>query len=140
MDELIGSVVGTIGALVVTAVVAVVGSLYARLTGAKLSEANEKRVRDAAALAVSYAEEMARRQAQKLTEPALSGAEKLELATERLLDKVPGISPDEAMTVIESVLPHVRVALKEGASSLGKAIRTPGSPELSAVSETMLNR
>jgi len=93
----------------------------------KLDEAKEKRLRQAAEMAVGFAEEKGRQYLQQ-TGDKLPGYDSARIAVERVMATVPRVSQEEARKIVESVLPYARGAMVAGASELGKALTAPTEP------------
>lgn len=74
----------------------------------EVSEANRARLQELAEAAIRAAEELARRKL--ATGVTMTGLEKLEVATEKILIDEPNLTPKEVTAVIDSQLPVVRAA------------------------------
>ena len=89
--------------------------------GVELSEEKDQVVRRAAQDAILYAEEWASNKL-KLEEKVIAGEEKLRTATSRLLQKVPGISTDEAVNIVTEELPKLGHGATSFVESIGRAM------------------
>lgn len=123
MEQLIQVITEAATALVASGLVAVVGFVLGLLK-MKLTEGQRERLKQAAILAVGFAEERAR-QAAKAGVEKLTGAMIEKIAIDALLDRIPNIDRDEARKIILSVLPYARSGMNAGAETLGNALATP---------------
>lgn len=123
MDQLFTVITEAAVAVVASGLVAVVGFVL-RWFNLQLGQQQEERLKQAAILAVGFAEEKSR-QWLKAQGEKLAGAVIEQVAVDRLLDQLPNVTQDEARQVILSVLPYARAGLDAGAVSLGNAMRTP---------------
>lgn len=122
MEGLIEGIVAGIGGLVLMAV-GWAATNVARRFGVELSASRQAQIEHFAQLGIGYAQEMARQWA---TEHAskMHPAQKLEAATTFLLDRVPGVTLEEAEAIVHAKLPGLRREIDEAAAMLGNAIRT----------------
>jgi len=95
----------------------------------QVSEALEDRIRQAAIAGVSLAAEQARKYASAYIGGKMPSATKLSIAVASVLEKVPGVTEQEATDAVHSVLPHIRATIDAGTEALGNAIRTDPSPQ-----------
>lgn len=89
--------------------------------GMELTAEKEKVLRSTAQNAILYAEEWAANKL-KLNERAIKSEEKFRTATSRLLEKVPGISEQEAENIITEELPKLGHGATRFIESIGRAL------------------
>lgn len=124
MDLLIDELVKGLGAVAVAALTAVLVKLFQRF-GIALDAEKRDRLEGVARQAVARAEEWAAAQAKaRVRKIKIPGAEKFERAVTDVLDRVPGVSREEAEAVVTAALPQMGLGAAAGARELGKALRT----------------
>lgn len=123
MELLIDELVKGLGALAVAALTAVLVKLFQRF-GIALDAEKRDRLEAAARQAVARAEEWAAAQLKsKAAKVKIPGAIKFERAVTDVLDRVPGVTREEAEAVVTAALPQMGLGAAAGARELGKAIR-----------------
>lgn len=129
MEQIADSLIQILAAVLAVLAVPIAGYavLFVKNLAAKanvqLSEAMEAKVRQAALDGVSIAAEKALNLAKQNIK--LPSGQKLDTAIQVVLDKVPGVTREEAAQAVLAVLPHVRATIDAGTAALGNAIRTP---------------
>lgn len=119
LAELILQVVMAVAAPALTAIL--IQGL--RLISVQLSVAQEQKIRDVVAHAVLEVEEWA--SARIKAELPVSSGQKLSRAVEKIVDKVPGVSPEEAEVLVREELPKVGLGAVSFLAKTAKAAVTP---------------
>jgi len=122
MDVLIEEVVKLLGGVLAGALIALVLKL-SKKAGLSIDSEREAQIRQAAVDAVSRVEEWAATQI-KAKKKNITGGVKLERAIADVIDRVPGVTYEEAEQVIQAALPQMGLGAAAGARQLVKAIRT----------------
>lgn len=94
-----------------------------RLLNVQLSEAQQAKVRDIVTQAIFEVEEWA--SARIKAQLPVSSGQKLTRAVEQIVDKVPGISPEEAEVLVRQELPKVGLGAVHFLAKAAKAAATP---------------
>lgn len=123
MDQMFDVVTQAAVAVIASGLVAVVGFVL-RWFNMQLSAQQQERLKQAAIMAVGFAEEKSR-QWLKSEGTKLAGKVIEQVAIDRLLEQLPNVNATEARQVILSVLPYARAGLDAGAATLGNALRSP---------------
>lgn len=123
MELLVDELVKGLGALAVAALTAVLVKLFQRF-GIALDAEKRDRLEGVARQAVARAEEWAAAQVKaKVSKVKIPGADKFEKAVTDVLDRVPGVTREEAEAVVTAALPQMGLGAAAGARELGKALR-----------------
>ena len=123
MDLLIDEIVKLLGGVLAGALIALVVKLLHRV-GLQINEDREKQLRAVAVDAIARVEEWAASHAKRKLKTKITGADKLESAVADIIDRIPGVSHEEAEAVIHSMLPHMNMGAAAGTREIVKAIRT----------------
>jgi len=122
VEQLIDVVLKGLGALLVGALITLVGKLLQRM-GIALDVERQQQVESMARQAVAKIEEIAANQA-KARVRDWTGGEKLSAAVADVVAKLPRVSHEEAVSIVQAVLPSMGIGAAAGAAELGKALRT----------------
>jgi len=123
VDALIDQLFQYLGIAAAAALTALMVKLLQKL-GLSLDADRTAQVEYYAQQAAKFAEEQAAAYAKKHLVNMEAG-QKLQIATAKLLSKVPRIDVHEAQDVIIAALPGLRLGAAAGAQKLGEALRTP---------------
>ncbi len=123
MDALIDPLFQALGVALGAALTALVVQLL-RKAGLSLDADRTAKIEYYANQAAKFAEEQAANYAKQHLVKMEAG-QKLQIATTKLLTKVPGVDVHEAQDVIIAALPGLRLGAAAGGQKLGEALRTP---------------
>jgi hypothetical protein len=123
MDVVIDQTMQALGALLATALVAVLIKLFQRF-GIALDQERREQLEGVARQAVARAEEWAAAQAKERLAGKIPGSAKFERAVVDVIDRIPRVTRDEAEAVVTAALPQMGLGAAAGAAALGKALRT----------------
>jgi hypothetical protein len=123
MDALIDPLFQALGAALGMALTALVVLLLKKV-GLSVDADRTAKIEYYAQQAATFAEEQAAAYAKKHLVKMEAG-QKLQIATAKLLSKVPGVNANEAQDVIIAALPGLRLGAAAGGQKLGEALRTP---------------
>lgn len=117
--ETVRLIIMALAPILVGAMTAVAVQVFRRF-GLEIDAQKQARLEHFATLAIQEAEEWAARRVTTQTGIVVQGVEKLERAVSSLLDLIPGITRDEATTIVHARLPQVGIG---AAAALGEVTR-----------------
>lgn len=126
MDQVLQAVNATIATVVAGVLVALAHKLAQRFN-IQIDASKDAVIRAEVQNAITFAEEKALHMS-KVQNTVISSTAKLDMAVSAVLDKVPGITADEAQQLVHEELPKVRAALGEAMGAVVTAATVPPSP------------